>query len=403
LRETLYIRLRAVEPDAQTSYCVAAAGAIASFPVQQAPLETVLAAAGTRRIVVLVPGADVRLAQVTVPARQPSKVLLAAPYALEDQLAEDVDTLHFALGTRTSEGAWPVAVVARERMDGWLQPFVDRGLKPDALIPETQCLPGVDHGRWSALAEPAQVTVRTGAYAGFACVPEDLPLFLQLADPDKKALLRVVVARDFTGDLSRLEWPVELLPGFTAPLEALLQNLSLERVTNLLQGAYSQREDLARAWRPWRPSAALLGTWLLLAGAWHGVEAFKLQRELTTQDEANAQRYQQLFPADSRIVDLPEQLSRQITALRGGGSHGGLLPLAQTLGGALGAVQGLSVQSLQFREGVLTADLTASDLQRVDQLRNWFGGQNGPHLDVLAADSGAEGVKIRIKLTPAAG
>jgi general secretion pathway protein L len=162
LRETLYIRLRSGDPAAETSYCIAAPGALASFPVQQAPLDTVLASAGVRRLIVLVPGAEVRLAAVSVPARQPAKVLQAAPYALEDQLAEDVETLHFALGPRQPDGQWPVAVTSRARMNEWLKPFQERGLKPDAILPETLCLPATEPGRWSALAEPDQITVRTG-------------------------------------------------------------------------------------------------------------------------------------------------------------------------------------------------------------------------------------------------
>jgi general secretion pathway protein L len=286
-------------------------------------------------------------------------------------------------------------------MNEWLKPFQERGLKPDAIIPETLCLPAAEPERWSALAEPQQVTVRTGAYSGFACGPDDLGLFLQMADPDKKALVRVVVARDFGADLTQLGWPVELLPGFSAPLEAMLQSLHLDRVIDLQQGPYSQRESMARAWRPWRVSAALLAAWILLAGAWHGVAAFKLQRELTALDAQNVQRYTELFPADSRIVDLAAQLGEQLKQLRGGGGHGGMLPLVQSLGGALAAVPGLTIQSLQFRDGTLSADLKATNLQLLDQLAAWYGGQKGVRMERLAANSTSEGVQLRIRLSPA--
>jgi general secretion pathway protein L len=182
----------------------------------------------------------------------------------------------------------------------------------------------------------------------------------------------------------------------------MLQGLHLDRAINLLQGPYSQREDLARAWRPWRATAALALAWVLLAGAWHGVEAFKLGRELRAQDQQNDERYQQLFPADSRIVDLPAQLSRQLDQLKGSGGHGGMLALVQVLGSALGAVHGLTLQNLQYRDGALTADLTATDLQPLEPLRAWFAGQGAARMEVLAANSGAEGGQIRIKLAPGA-
>lgn len=385
-----------------TTYCIAAPTAVASFAVAEAPLEDVLAQAGTRRIVILVSGADVRLTRVQVPARQAARVLQAAPYALEDQLAEDVDTLHFALGARAADGAWPVAVVARERMDAWLKPLADRGLRPDVITPETLALPAVDGTRWSALAETDQFTVRSAPNGGFACAPEDLPLMLQLADPDKQAVLRIIVPRNVSTDFTQLERPIELLPGFASPLEALLQNLKLDSAINLLQGAYSQRRDLQRAWQAWRRPAALAAGLFLALALLHGISAWKLGRELDALDAANVVRFQEVFPAEQRIVNLPAQVDQQFARLKSAPGSGGAMPLMETLGAALAATPGLTVQAIQFREGALYVALTGPDLQVLETLRNWFAGRGGTAFEVLQqASSGAEGAQMRIKLAPA--
>lgn len=398
MRETLYIRLRAGDAGAATTYCVASPHAVASFPVSEAPLGEILAGAGTRRLVALVPGAEVRLSTVAIPARQPAKALQAAPYALEEQLAQDVDSLHFALGPRQADGQWPVAVVARARMDEWLAPFLERGLRPDAIVPETLCLPPADGDQWSALAEAGQVTVRTAPWAGFACVADDLPLFMALADPDKRASLRIVVPRGVAPDFTTLGWPVDLLPGFSAPLEALLQNLRLEGSINLLQGHYSQREDLLRLWQPWRATAILAASVFALAWVLNGVQAFQLGRAAEAQAQRNVERYQALFPAETRIVDLPAQLEQQLAALRGGGAKGAFLPLAQVLAEATRSAPGLTVQLLQYREGALYVGLTGGGPQALDSLRAWFGAQGAATLEVVSENYGAEGAQIRIKI-----
>ncbi|HSW15468.1 MAG TPA: type II secretion system protein GspL [Solimonas sp.] len=401
MRNTLYIRLRATDPGANTAYCIASPQAVASFPVQHAPLETILLQAAGHRLVVLVPSDDVRLTHVEVPARQAAKVLQAAPYALEDQLADDIDTLHFALGPRQADGRWPVAVVARSRMDQWLQPFVDRGLLPDLLLPDALCLPPAEGTRWSALAENDHMLVRSGPFTAFGCAPEDLELFLQLADPQKESTLRIVVPRDVSADFSRLAWPVELLPGFVSPLEALLQNYRAEAGINLLQGRYSQREDLKRLWLPWRFSAALLALWIVMAAVLHGVQGWRLKHELAAQEDANVQRYQQLFPAETRIVDLGAQVDQQFATLKGSNAGGGLMPLMQVLGEALAASPGFTVQSLQFREGALFVSLNGRDLQQLETLRGWFATPRAASLEVQSANSGSEGAQVRIKLSPA--
>lgn len=401
MRETLYIRLHSAAPEAVTAFCIAKPDAVVSFAINHAPLGDILQQAGSRKLVVLVSSTDVRLANVNVPARQAAKVLQAAPYALEDQLAEDVDTLHFALGPRQSNGAHPVAIVAKSKMEEWLAPFRAANLMPDVLVPETLCLPEADADRWSALAEPGHITVRSSGYNGFGCADDDLPLFLELADPDRKAHLRILIPRSFRGDFTQLGWPVDLLPGFAEPMEALLQNYRTDSSINLLQGSYSVREDIKRLWQPWRFAAVLVVVWIALTGLNHGIQAFKLKRQINAQNQANIQRFQQLFPSETRIVDLSAQTEQQLRRLQGGGGHGSLLPLLGTLSNALTATPGLVLQSLQFRDGALFVAMTGSDLQQLEALRGWFDQHHGATLEVQSANAGSEGAQIRIKLTPA--
>lgn len=402
MRETLYIHLRSAEADAPTAFCIAGSEAMLSWTVNQAPLGEVLSLAAGRRLIVLVPATDLRLCSVNIPARQPAKILQAAPYALEEQLAEDVEDLHFALGPRQADGSHVIVVVAHVRMEQWLAPLRERGLRPDAVLPDLLCLPMAEPERWSALAEPDRITVRTAPYAGFTCAVEDLPVYLNLADPERKALLRIITPRTLTADFTQLPGPVELLSGFGNGLEALLQNLRLEQNINLLQGRYSPREDFQRLWQPWRAAAVLAATWLILAGAWHGVMAWTLGAQLQAQEAANITRYQQIFPSETRIVDLAAQAEQQMARLTGNPAGGGLLPLLEVMAQAQAAAPGLTVQALQYREGALFASLGGSDLQQLETLRAWFAaGSRGASLEVQSANSGSEGVQIRIKLTPA--
>ena len=66
---------------------------------------------GARRIVVLVPGEEVALHEARVPGHNRQRVLRVVPYALEEELASDVEDLHFALGRSLGGERYPVAVV----------------------------------------------------------------------------------------------------------------------------------------------------------------------------------------------------------------------------------------------------------------------------------------------------
>jgi general secretion pathway protein L len=77
--------------------------------------EAALAATG-KVVRVLVPGTDVLLAAPVFPARSAAKLLQLVPFALEDQLASDVELLHFALGRQRPDQSLPVAVVDHQRL-----------------------------------------------------------------------------------------------------------------------------------------------------------------------------------------------------------------------------------------------------------------------------------------------
>ncbi len=405
MRETLYLRLRELAPDAATAYAIVAGPeAGASVFVHEAPLAEVIAQAHGRRVLAFVSGADVRLSQVRVPARQPAKVLQAAPFVLEDQFAEDVETLHFALGARQADGAFPVATASREYMDGWLAPFRDAGIGLDALIPETLALP-YQADEWSALAEAQHVTVRTGICAGFCCLPDEFEMYLQLADGSRAdptaavAPLRILMTNGAGGDFTRLPRPVELVAGFQHPLEALVRNLRVGQSINLLQGSYSQREQFDRLWQPWRLAASVAVATFVLGLVVNGVEAWRFNHAANLQDSANLERFHSLFPNESSNVNFISLLEQKEQLMRGAPSGGGLLYLVQQIAQALSATPGLTLKTLQFREGALFLDLGGTDLQVLEKLRAWFTSHGGARLDVQSADAGDNGVQIRLKVS----
>lgn len=400
MRETLYIRLRSADPAEPVEYCIARADAIASFVVGHALLETLSTRIGPRRVIVLVPSADVRLATVQVPARQAAKVLQAAPFVLEEQLAEDVDTLHFALGARQADQRWPLAIVSQSRLQAWLALLDETGIHADAMIPDVLALQVPDATHCTALIDGDQVLVRSAQGAGFVCQFDDLPFCLELADPEKHKILGIVVPRGAAVDLSRLGWPVEPRHGFNSALEALLQQLRIADTIDLLQGRYSPKRNRLRWFAPWRMAATLAGAAIGLSLLLHGIDAVRLQRAVTAQDAANVTRYQQIFPSETRIVDLSSQLDQQLKALQTTGG-GQFMSLLDVLTQALAAVPGLQVKTLQFRDGVLFAGLTATNLELLDRLKNWFAEARGAQFSVDSANAGADGVQIRVRLSPA--
>jgi len=89
-----------------------------------------------RKVIVLVPSAEVLTTSVDIPVKG-AKLQAALPYALEEHLAEDVEELHFAAGSRRSSGHTPVSVVSQQCMQEWMSRLSEAGITPNSVIADS--------------------------------------------------------------------------------------------------------------------------------------------------------------------------------------------------------------------------------------------------------------------------
>jgi general secretion pathway protein L len=179
MSETLVIRLRTAE-DAPASWVVVDADGARLGPVQNGPLADAASDCAGRKVLVLVPGSEVTLAEPELPVRGGARLAQAVPFALEEQLASDIDMLHFAVGTRGTGSGTPVAVVARANMDRWRSAWESAGIRPDACFADTTLLPLAPNGSVLLLDE-GNLLVRRAESMPFALEVEPLASALELA------------------------------------------------------------------------------------------------------------------------------------------------------------------------------------------------------------------------------
>lgn len=401
VRPTFIIRLSAPEPEALTEYCVAPPDASQSWPVACAPFSEVLAIAAGHRVAALLPTDDVRIEWLDLPVKQASKALQAARYALEELLADDVDDLHFAIGNRQATGGYPIAIMTLARFDTWRTLLLNANLNLQSITPEGLLIPTPTAERWYGLVEHDRAVIRHQPWACFSATTDTLDSVLDLADPERQQALTLLTTQDARRDCSTIARPVELRSGFVYGLEALLPQLAGAEVINLLQGAYAPQESYERYWRPWRLPTALAATLLIIVGAQHAVAASQLGRQVAEIESRNIASFQQLFPGQTRIVDLAAQAEQQYVAQRNRQGGDGVLFLMGALSGGLAAVDGLTLQGLQYRDSALVVSLTGTSLQQLETLRGEFGQRTDVRLEVQSANAGAEGVQIRLRLTAA--
>ena len=77
------------------------------------PLSDISALAKGRRTTILIDSSCVNLESVNVPSQNRQRQLQAVPFALEDNLAVDIEDMHFALGKKQSNDLLPVISITK--------------------------------------------------------------------------------------------------------------------------------------------------------------------------------------------------------------------------------------------------------------------------------------------------
>jgi general secretion pathway protein L len=372
-----------------------------------------------RRVVCALDSTEILLERARLPAsRNRRKLQQAVPFALEDELAEDVDALHFALGKeRTVEAGGedeapsikqvdvPVAVIGKNTLESWLDTLHQAGIKPHAVVPDVLSLP-LNDNEWTVLLTADAALVRTGPDTGYCCEPENLAMILDSAldsDPQPPEAIRVWQHGEVDTDLQLRHDNIELTvtESDQPPLATLARGYGKQPSINLLQGEYSYRQEYGKLLKPWQLPAALLAALVLMVLTGYTIEYTQLKRqneELTSQIE---QVYKEVFPNSRNPTAPRRQLETKLAEL-GAGSEvdSPLLEVLNTAAVEIAKRNEIDILSINFNGRRLELDIAAGDVQQIDQLKQKMVDKG---LDTEIQSASAEGEQVRGQLRITAG
>ena len=341
-------------------------------------------ASGGARLVLVAPGERVTLHQVPLPGRKRAAWIQAVPYALEDLVVEDVESLHFALGDQPENGGLLVAVIQQAVLREWLETCAQAGVIPAAVVPEPLLLPW-EQGEWSVLLEAERVVARVGRWQGFATERGMLELLLNhsLVEAGDARPQRLRVWGDPSPDLAATDLALQIEDSRVEPLAVFAAAYHPATALNLLQGPFSRRAHWGRWLRPWRAAAVLGGVLLLAQGILQIHERAWLRGEEAALRTEMERLYQEAVPGATRIVNPRVQLETRLRELQsGGGSAGTFLELLHQGGRPLTDFPEVTLRALGYRDGQLSLDLQGGSPAVLDQLQQRLSQQSGLRVEM---------------------
>ena len=373
----------------------------------EARLEQVSSVTQNANVIILLPLEQMLLTSVNTRARKQKHLQKAVPFALEDELADDVENLHFALGQRYDENDFPVAVIDKQILDNIIDELAAVGIYPDLITADVFGLP-FREGTWTLLIENERALVRTDTYQGFTIDLHNLQQMLTSSLRQAEitpAELNVYCCDEQQIGVKKLNLPISTNELDDCPPGLFADGLNEDECINLLQTSYKKKDKKHQQFGAWKVAAILFGAWLALSFISVFLDHARLSKQEKKLNTQIVQLTKQTFPdmqnvsADSARTKMEARL-KNFMDTASGQSQAGFMELLAMSGESMKQAGKVDISSLHYREGKLNMSVKSSDVQVLDTVKQTLKSKNYA-TDIQSANT--QGNTVEAKLVIAKG
>ncbi|WP_447474746.1 type II secretion system protein GspL [Vibrio harveyi] len=330
-------------------------------------LDELVAYADQRQIVALLASNDVVLTEVDIPPGASRQFDSMLPYLVEDEVAQDVDNLHFTVLNKQAETA-QVCAVERAWIQTILQRFSSQGLVIKRMLPDVLAMPANDENSSAAMLGEQWLIRHSdtqGAVVDASWLNLYLSAYLQSHEGWKLGCYSSV-PESTVSDIWVAK-PEEMTM-------ALLAKGVAESKINLLTGAFKPKSSWGKYVKVWQKTAIAAGVLLVVLVGQQLLMVHKYEAQAQAYREESERIFRQIFPNKRRIPTV-SYLKRQMTdeerRLSGGSSDVAMLSWIAALPTTLGQVNDLQITSFKYdgQRGEVRIQASSSDFQPFEQAR----------------------------------
>lgn len=332
---------------------------------QRGTLEHLRPIARQNHTVFLLPGAAVSLFSTQLPNVPANKVGKIIPHALEEQVATDIDDLHFVV-TSKDNGLYQVAVIEKALLAEAIDTFHAADIVIDQINAEVFGVPSHDEQSSIVLfddyalihsVDGERLVLDTENVVNFQqpLALNDSQLYASSNNPRLTHMLPHVASDGHQIDTH-------------SPLPVIATSLSESRV-NFLNGVFAPVSRYAGAFIPWRKVVAFFAIAIVLYVIYQMLAIRELQKEATTLDNNVRQRFKVLMPKE-KLRDPAKQIRTTLRTLSAPNKKAATSPL-WLLEQVLPALQSSKtnvVQRITYNNNTLAIKLAVRNVNEAEKI-----------------------------------
>lgn len=305
--------------------------------------------------IIVIPTSRCGLHQVDLPWLSESKARAAIPYALEEQLAQKLSSLHFAFDREHHQhNRYLVSVIDKEWLESLMARLDDVGIDFHEITLD-----------WFALhadevcVTPTAVLMDMEAYQGALTVDVARAYFDTVTTPTP--------VLTFTDSSSDINFPTTTLVDMPYLLW-VAQRLQTSARMNLCQGEFRRGRQQERGSRRWVLICGMLaGAWLFSMLGINAINLIRLHHQNRVLDQDIAVVYRQFFPEAQHIISPKFRISQLLGTGHAGQGDSELWVLLDKLDKVISVAE-TTVDGLTYRNKTLSVSLKGRDFKVLEGL-----------------------------------
>ena len=369
------------------------------------------------QIVGIVSAFDVTHCAARIPGRQKRVIHQALPFAVEEQIAQDIDSVHLALGSQNNN-EWQVAAIDEATFDAYLQRLEAWDYPVSAVHADAMLLP-LDNQQWTILLEAEQALIHSRDGAWYAVPVDALSVFVDslvhsLGSDTPPGIHISATPRAYEEHrmaLAALDQNPDALIHIEevseSPLALMARGVLAEGmgVINLCQGRFAPADTRQSPLRRWRPVAVVAAIGVVLQLGFMLAEGYYYQQQAHRFDQQAMAIYRDYFPNDAgtHAGNLQRVLTGQLRAAEEGGKGGQFLSLLRFTGHQyqqLANTDSLHFDAIQFsaQRGELRVELRGESFSQLDSMRTGLSNA-GLSAQIGSVVNNEDGTRARLTIT----
>ena len=341
---------------------------------QRGELSGLLAEAASSRLVLILPASSVVLHKTSIMAKSKGQISAALPYALEEEVASDIEQMHFAYRTIDREsGTQLAAVVERDLVQRLHALITQHRFESVMLLPQILAVPW-EPDSWSLFVQRDHALLRKTLTDGYAmdviAMPELLTtekeLYRQQHDSEQAPKLSVY---NFSPDE---EIEGESAMGGDSEALAVMARYCLDKsdsLIDLLQGEFQIARPMRDLLRQWSMAAGIAVIALIVYLVNVAVDNTMLARENDRLNASMQALYEKIFNEKPNGY-AADAMRKKLAAMgSGNGDSNNFISVILVSGKEFLTDSQTSITRLRYAGNAIEVDLETSSIEQLEKLQ----------------------------------